>query len=177
MGMMITTPHLTITDLRPEDEAPHTRLMLGDDFYERFLRETGKAPNLSHTAEEEMYAIRLNDSYIGWVVLQKDEQGRLDVGIKLMKEYHGREYGPEALRAFCNWVYEKYGVGCLYARIEESNVQSQKAFAKIGAVLDERKLDYRFLKVAKELAREIPELLYYHIDLPIDNRKKDDQRT
>ena len=166
-NVLITTPRLTITDLRPEDEVPHTRLMLGDDFYDRFLRETGKAPNLSLTADEEMYAIRINDSYIGWVILQKDEQGRPDVGIKLMREYQGRGYGPEALMAFCNWIYEKYGVGCLYARIEESNVQSQKAFSKIGAVLDEWKPDYSFLKVARELAGEIPELLYYHIDLPI----------
>lgn len=35
-------------------------------------------------------------------------------------------------------------------------------------MLDERKQDYRFLKVAQELGGKIPELLYYHIDLAID---------
>ena len=52
----------------------------------------------------------------------------------------------------------------------------------IGAVLDERKPDYRFLKVVRELAGEIPELLYYHIDLPIptegdENDHFESQRT
>jgi len=166
-NVLITTPRLTITELRPDDEIPHTRLMLGDEFYESFLRETGKAPDLPRT--EEMYAIRLQNSYIGWVVLQRDEQGRPDVGIKVMNTYHGRGYGPEALKAFCNWIHEKRGIERAFARIEEGNVQSQKAFAKIGAVLDDRKPDYRFVKMAQKLPGEtnIPELLYYRIDLPI----------
>ena len=189
--MIITTPRLTITDLRPDDEIPHTRLMLGDEFYERFLKETGAAPTsnlqsvLDHTADEEMYAIRINDAYIGWVVLQKDEQGRPDVGIKIMRAYHGHGYGSEALKAFCNWIYEKRGIVRVFARIEEANIQSQKAFAKIGAVLDERKPDYRFVKMAQKLPGEtnIPELLYYHIDLPIatkgdeNNAYPESQRT
>ena len=103
-NVLITTPRLTITELRPDDEIPHTRLMLGDKFYEHFLRETGKAPDLPHT--EEMYAIRINDAYIGWVVLQKDEQGRPDVGIKIMSTYHGRGYGPEALKEVRVFVRE-----------------------------------------------------------------------
>jgi len=49
-------------------------------------------------------------------------------------------------------------------------VQSQKAFSKTGAVLDERKPYYRFLKLDWEMQEDIPELLYYHIDMPIEKQ-------
>ena len=168
-----------ITPMRMEDEPAYGRLLLGE-LYDRAVAVHGEATTgiesiLNHTESTETHAIRPvhDDSFIGWIVLQKDLEGKPDIGISLIQECRNQGIGPEAITVFANRLHSEYGIERVYARISELNIQSQKAFSKIGAVLDKREPDYRMKKIVDALPEEEQkkeknnDLLFFHLDLPI----------
>ena len=172
--VILERKRIRITPIQLEDEPAYGRLLLGD-LYDRTVSMLGKTSTgieeiLNHTESAETHAIRLNDeTFIGWITLQKDPDGNPDIGISLIQKYRNQGIGPEAVALFVNRLNELYGIDRVYARITEHNIQSQKAFEKLGAVLDRREPDYRMKKVVDELPGEQPihDLYYYHIDLPV----------
>jgi len=58
----------------------------------------------------------------------------------------------------------------VYFRVHETNVQSQRAMKKVGAILDKTLPDPREVALLERMPvelRTIPmNLLYYHLDLP-----------
>jgi len=173
--VILTGERIRITPMRMEDEPAYGRLLLGD-LYDKTVGMLGTATTgieeiLNHTESAETHAIRLinDDSFIGWITLQKDPEGKPDIGISLVQEHQNQGIGPEAIALFVNRLNSTYRMDRVYVRITEHNIQSQKAFAKLGAVLDKREPDYRMKKIADKLPGEQPihELFSYHIDLPI----------
>ena len=174
-NVILIGKRVRITPMRMEDEPAYGRLLLGN-LYDKTVGMLGYATTgileiINHTESAETHAIRLvdDDSFIGWIVLQKDPEGRPDVGISLIDGYRNQGIGPETVSLFVNRLNEIYGIDRVYARISEHNLQSQKAFAKLGTVLDKRESDYRMKKIVDELPGKQPvhDLLYYHIDLPV----------
>ena len=171
-----------ITPFTAEDAEPYGRLMFGEH-YERFavLAEkeafsiTGLESILNHTAKDEHHALRPPDSnaFIGWITLQKNDEGKPDIGISIIPAYQNRGLGPEAIRMFANRLFNVYGLEKVYVRISEGNLQSQRAFAKVGAVLDRTIPNPAFVALTEKLPndapekRNIPKLNYYHIPLQI----------
>ena len=170
---------LRITPFTADDAEPYGRLMFGER-YERFAALAGKEAFsltgieaiLAHTANDEHHALRPpdGDTFIGWITLQKDEEGRPDIGISLIPPYQNRGFGLEAIRLFANRLHSVYGLEKVYVRISEGNPQSQKAFAKVGAVLNNLAPNSAFVELAEKLPDgviDIPNLGYYYIPLPI----------
>ena len=54
----------------------------------------------------------------------------------MIPEEQNKGYGPETVMLFANRLFEDYGLGQVYARISEKNLQSQRAIAKLHAVFD-----------------------------------------
>ncbi len=175
----LTGRRIRITPMRITDEVPYSHLLLGD-LYDIMIETQGKVTTgiediLNHTEDAETHAIRTadNDSFIGWICLQKDGEGRPDIGISLIEDYRNQGIGPEAISLYSYYLYSVYKIDRVYARISELNTQSIRAFTKLGAILDKKETDYRMKKIVDELPEEmrdnkyIHDILYFHIDLPI----------
>lgn len=153
--------------------------------YDRFTEVLGHAPDsgidkvLSHESKDEIHALRLpdDDAFIGWIVLQRDEEERPDIGIHLIPEQQNRGLGPEAIRLFANHLHDEYGLDRVYARVHESNLQSQRAMEKAGAVLDKEAPNPIIVAMQEKLPEEQRsdpgKLRYYHIDLPASTDQRD----
>lgn len=171
--------------MRAEDDPAYGRLLLGET-YDRFTEvlepETvsGIRSILNHTENAETHALRLldDDAFIGWIVLQKDPKGRPDIGISLVEEYRNQGLGPEAVILFANRLYSEYGIDRIYMRISENNLQSQKAFFRMGVVLDKREPDYRMTGIMGAFPEGlkpdvvVPDLLFVHLNLPVGEDAK-----
>lgn len=166
--------------MEERDDEAYGRLMFGEQ-YDRFAEIlkgqsiTGIEKTLEHKANDETHAIRLigDDQFIGWITLQKDVEGRPDIGISLKSDYQNKGIGPEAVRLFVNRLYSDYGIQTVYVRISEENLQSQRGFAKLGAILDKTEPHYILASLPKDIPadnpdkRNLPNLRFYHINLPV----------
>ena len=172
--LTLASDRIRITPLLSSDTEPYTRLMFGE-IYDLYAAATGKAPSsgLEKENSDEIHALRLpdNDTFIGWIALQKDEEGRPDIGVHLVPERQNQGLGPEAVRLFVNHLHETYGIEKVYLRIHESNIQSQKAMSKLGVVKDGEVPDQRIVTLIEKLPDydwKEPGMIYcYHLDLPV----------
>ncbi len=155
----LTGEHIRINAMTEKDSETYGRLLLGNQLYDAYQEHCGKGelPTgfrevLDHTAEDEMHAIRFlsDDKLIGWITLQKNCDGEPDIGISLAESARNKGYGPEAVQLLGNYLHNAYGLRQLTARISAKNLQSQNAFAKIGAVLDRETPFERFARLMAE---------------------------
>ena len=187
---MLKGEHIRITPMTEQDEAAYSQLLLGE-LHDRFEKTLGLKPparltsTLNHTSGDETHAIRLLDDehFIGWITLQKNEENKPDIGISLIVEQQNKGFGPEAVMLFANRLHDVYGLKEVFVRISDKNVQSQRAFAKVGAVFDRALPDGRFTALTKVYedtsdSFQLPEgvalpmLYHYHIPLPIEGYYK-----
>ena len=178
--VQLTGRRIRITPMEKRDDEAYGRLMFGKQ-YERFAEAlkgqsiTGIEKILEHKTVDETHAIRMigDDQFIGWITLQKDMDGRPDIGISLKSDFQNNGIGPEAVRLFVNRLYSDYGIQTIYVRITEKNLQSQRAFAKLGAILDKTEPIYDLTSFVKDLPADnpvkqnVPILRFYHINLPV----------
>lgn len=175
--IILNGARIRITPFLPTDAEPYARLMFGE-MYDRFTCLLGKPPDtglekvLAHESEDEAHAIRPtdNDDFIGWITLQPDEKGRPDIGIHLHPNYQNQGIGHEAIALLSNRLHEVYGLKQVFIRTTEGNLQAQRAFEKMGAILDGTKPDYRLQRIVEKLPpserTQAHDILYYHFDLP-----------
>ena len=175
--------HIRIAPLTEADREPYGRLVLGELY--SVIRELGQEPAtgmneaLNRTAKEEIHAIRplTGEAFIGWIALQRNEEGLPDIGISLVPEEQNRGFGPEAVQLYGNYLFREYGLQRLSVRISAGNKQSQNAFGKVGAVFEKEIIDPRYASLHAE-GPELPDygdmmkLRYYHIPLPIGQIRK-----
>ena len=147
--------------------------------YDRFAEVLGHAPDsgidkvIAHESSDEIHALRLphDSTFIGWIALQRDEEGRPDIGIHIIPEYQGQGLGPEAIRLLANHLHDEYGLDRVFARVHESNQQSQRAMEKTGAVLDKEVPNPIIVAMQEKLPEEQRsdpgKLRYYNLDLPV----------
>ena len=176
----LTGKRVRITPMRMEDEPAYGKMLLGP-VYEQSIEVLGNADTgiekiIDHTEQDETHALRLvdDDALIGWITLQRDMEGRPDIGISLVKEHQNHGIGPEAVTLFANRLHSVYGLDRVHVRISALNPQCQKAFLKIGAVLDKAEPDYRLKKILDAFPEDArpndppPDMLFFHINLPIN---------
>ena len=171
--------NIRITPMQPADDEAYGRLMVGDTFYESFARETnGRSfTGLNHILKhqgEETHAIRLvnDERFIGWITIYKNHEGNPDLGISLIHECRNKGYGPEAVMLFVNYLYKAYGLKQITVRIEDKNLQSQRAFAKLGVEFDKEEPDRRYRRSSDIQEYDddtMPMVYYFHIPLPVES--------
>ncbi len=176
----LTGKRIRITPMEKRDEEAYAHLLFGP-MYDTYYKLTNKLPltyideTLEHNAADEMHAIRPvdDDRFIGRIVLQKDHYGRPDIDISLIPGYQNQGICPEAVALFVNRLHAEYGMQTIGVRITEDDLQSQKAFAKVGAVLDQIEPHYVFVEMSRwrpdddPEKHNIPNLCLYHIPLPV----------
>ena len=177
----LTGEHISINAITANDDEEYGRLLFGE-LYDSLRKQIGdkKVPTglqtiLDHSSNDETHAIRLlpENKLIGWITLQKGKEDYPDIGIYLTKEQQNRGYGPEAIQLLCNYLHQSYGLQIVKVRISAKNIQSQNAFAKVGAILDQEIPDERYMRLLEEypehkMADNFKMMVrYYHITLPI----------
>lgn len=83
--ILLTGKRIRITPMEKRDDEAYGRLMFGEH-YDRFVEVlkdgsvTGIEKTLEHRASDETHAIRQtgDDQFIGWITLQRDNDGRPD---------------------------------------------------------------------------------------------------
>lgn len=119
------------------------------------------------TEEKAFYtAIRRKEdnAYIGYCGIKNIHKDEMELAIELLKEYHHKGYGSEALRLFMETVYESAGIKTFKALVDGENVASQAMCERIGGLpsgITEHMLhDQQYmLKYEEEYANEITEQL------------------
>ncbi|MGL6313166.1 GNAT family N-acetyltransferase [Vibrio sp. WXL103] len=86
-----------------------------------------------------VYAIYESGLHIGHVQVAKVEQG-WEVGYHIAKEFTGRGYATEALKAFVPMVMQKLATNHLYGICDTENYASQRVLEKSGFKLCSNRL-------------------------------------
>jgi RimJ/RimL family protein N-acetyltransferase len=173
--LIIKGPRITIEPLQESDNDAYCHLLFGElyEIYKRnFPDERINAAlrgAIDGTSNDETHAIRIDGRFIGWYTLQKDSEGRPDLGISLIPEERCKGFAKEATKLFTDQLYRKYGLQRVYARAYSSNTHSQHVLVKMGAVLDSVGPDERIVELRQEIEKEgeAPLVHYYHLDLPL----------
>ena len=104
---------------------------------------------------------------VGYIGLKDTRIEPWEIGIELDGQYTQKGYGSRSIRLFLNEVHRITGKAEFQARVDTSNIQSQKCFEKLGARLVGL-CDGPFLKLPDEKKRFEDR----HLDLIDDNMKK-----
>jgi len=77
---------------------------------------------------------------IGYVQAVKIEEG-WEVGYHIAKNYTGKGYATEALKAFVPVIMEKLGIESIWGICRGDNIASQKVLEKCSFVLEQKSLE------------------------------------
>ena len=83
-----------------------------------------------------------------------DEDGAVELGYGLGKNYEGRGYMTEAARAMCSWALSQPGVTSVVAETKRDNRPSQRILSRCGFRLEreEGTLWWRLTELEKEIS-------------------------
>ena len=83
--------------------------------------------------------------YAMWMIEKKDgthignlcfkglgENGVVEIGYGIQKEYQGQGYATEAVKALCDWAFHQPKVRALEAEADAENVASQRVLERCG---------------------------------------------
>lgn len=90
---------------------------------------------LSDTSKLQLKIIdKLTQEYVGEVVLMKVDSEMPEIGIQLLKKYHGQGIGTRIVNLFVNRLKSIMKVEFFTVRIRSDNYISQRMFEKMGAI-------------------------------------------
>lgn len=90
---------------------------------------------LSDTSKLQLKIIdKLTQEYVGEVVLMKVDAEMPEIGIQLLKKYHGQGIGTRVVNLFVNRLKSIMKVEFFTVRIRSDNYVSQRMFEKMGAI-------------------------------------------
>jgi [ribosomal protein S5]-alanine N-acetyltransferase len=76
--------------------------------------------------------LRNTGELIGWCGLKKHEDGRVDLGFRIMKNYWNRGFATEASLACLKYGFETLQLTCIIGRVLPDNKNSIRVLEKIG---------------------------------------------
>lgn len=90
---------------------------------------------LSDTSKLQLKIIdKLTQEYVGEVVLMKVDSEMPEIGLQLLKKYHGQGIGTRIVNLFVNRLKSIMKVEFFTVRIRSDNYISQRMFEKMGAI-------------------------------------------
>lgn len=105
------------------------------------------------------FAVMLENELIGGVSLWLSEnRSEGELGWLFRREYHGKGYAFEAVKALCRFAFETLSLKRLVAQCDARNTPSEKLMLKLGMTLLDNKGERTYLK-RPETARELTYIL------------------
>ena len=126
-------------------DAPHFFKMNNDPEVQRFTGDGAFESVAATRAFIEAYDAYDKWGFGRWTVVRKEDgavmgwcglkdhpdEGYVDLGFRLLREYRGNGYATEAGKACIEWAWKK-GIPHLAGRVMESNVKSIRVLEKLG---------------------------------------------
>jgi len=113
---------------------------------------------LSDTTKLQLKIIdKLTQEYVGEVTLMKLDTETPELGMQLLRKYHGRGIGTRVMNLFVDKLKSVLQIEYFSVRIFSDNHVSQKMFEKMGAVkIDEEGKEYAELmrKIMQDFGKE-----------------------
>jgi RimJ/RimL family protein N-acetyltransferase len=78
------------------------------------------------------WIIETKDQFIGWCGLKTNENGEIDLGFRILKEYWGQGYGIEAANSVLDYGFNTLKINKIIARTSIKNIKAQNLLSKIG---------------------------------------------
>jgi [ribosomal protein S5]-alanine N-acetyltransferase len=138
------TSRLQLREMTPDDAVDAFRLNSDPEV----LRHTGDEAFASVEAAREFlsnysdyrhngfgrWAVeRIEDgAFLGWCGLKRLEDGEVDLGYRLMREYWGKGYATEAARECLRVGFEEHGLESIIGRAARENHASIRVLEKVG---------------------------------------------
>ena len=144
--MQIKTPRLTITTLSPDmaqavyenSQDDDTRRFVPDEVYNS-VEEAREAIDFLMSRYDStdgpfVYPIITNDSgeNIGYIQLCKLDDGTWEIGYHIAKDFTGKGYATEAVKAFLPAIVKKININEVYGICLAENTASVRVFEKCG---------------------------------------------
>lgn len=127
---------------------PETEYMLGGwSFPVSSINQQDWISSLSDEKATLRCIIDVNDNPLGTIILSNIDykNGTAEIHIKLLQENgRGQGYGTDAVKAMVNYAFSELRIHCIYARLNEHNIISQKLFEKCGFAREGRLRDRYF---------------------------------
>lgn len=85
--------------------------------------------------------IETENTAVGTIILSDIDlrNGNAEIHIKLCgKENRGKGYGTAAVKALIQYAFQELRLNCVYCRVKEDNLASQKMFEKCGFIQEGR---------------------------------------
>ncbi len=93
--------------------------------------------------------VKGTNDFVGKVCMQFVDKPMPELGIDILKKHQNKGFGPEVIKAFCNWYMKKHSLPAVKVRISKDNSHSIHIFEKLGAefigstsYVSEASLDY-----------------------------------
>ena len=148
--VLIKTERLSITDIAKSDEKDYYLLYTDqklNEFWGYDYKVDCKEPNeqyfyefqneLKTKKEEYSFAVRLNEEFIGELVLYNFGYfGDLEIGFRFFEKYHKKGYAFESANALITYAKESLGARKIKCRCYKQNLSSKKLIEKLGFVLN-----------------------------------------
>ena len=93
--------------------------------------------NLSNNNSNFRAIIDVHGKAVGTIMLTDIDlkNGNAEIHIKLSSDdVRGKGYGTDAVNALVRYCFNELRMNCIYCRVKESNIASQKMFSKCGFV-------------------------------------------
>lgn len=124
--MIIETRRIIIRPMEKRDEDDYVLLECSFSFMksltESLPMNTTKQIVLDTLSEGkiEVYSLdnRLDGQYVGYLCIKSKENG-FELGINLMQKYRGQGYGPEAIKALTDYLFQSRHITSLTVHIEK----------------------------------------------------------
>ena len=144
--MQINTPRLTITTFSPDmaqsvyenSQDDDTRRFVPDEVYDS-VEEAREAIEFLMSRYESadgpfVYPIITNDSgeNIGYIQLCKIDDGTWEIGYHIAKDFIGKGYATEAVKAFLPAIVKKLNINEVYGICLAENTASVRVLEKCG---------------------------------------------
>ncbi len=115
------------------------RMMWGYSFPVAHHQQIKWIENLSNEKGVFRAMIDVDGTAIGTIILSDIDMrnGTAEIHIKLANaSERGKGYGADAVSALLSYSFDELRLNCIYCRIKEDNIASQKMFTKCGFVQD-----------------------------------------
>lgn len=163
-SLSIKTERLEITEIKQSDKTAYYNLytdqalnaLWGYD-YTQDLNGREPSPEFFFDLQNELkesefefaFAVRLNEKMIGELVLYNPTpDGKVEIGFRFFKEFHGKGYAVESARALMEYALKSLGAKGIKGRCFKQNEQSKALFLRLGfAQISEDNTHYYFEKI------------------------------
>ena len=124
------------------------RMMWGYSFPVSYHQQVNWIQSLPNDNSVFRAIIEVNEEAIGTIILSNIDlrNGNAQIHLKLAKSSNrGKGYGSDAVIALSAYAFNELRLNCIYCRVNEENIASQKMFTKCGFI-KEGKLRSRVYK-------------------------------